>query len=180
MQALRIPIVTSFLKYNQTVILPTHTHLAKPADFHTGYRIAYIALCWVITASFLHHYSQLLLPLIPATSYGREFLICGGQILWQWPVVAMLHKNKTWDYLGNMMTISFVGGIALGIIQLIIPLENSPYIYGVLFSGVAGLMFLEHIRRSRILGISSWLTVSWILYRVVLLVIILLIAAVKQ
>jgi len=163
-----------FIAYNRRVLLPTRTTHAVQPSFHAGYRTAYIVVAWLVTATFLYHYSHLLIPLIPPTSYGREFYICGGQILWQAAFLALFRQGKYWDYLGNMMTISLAGGFALGAIQLVLsPWFRSPFFFGVLFTGVAGLMFLEHIRRTRILAISSWLTVTWVLLRVVLLGVIL-------
>jgi hypothetical protein len=37
----------------------------------------------------------------------------------------------------------------------------------------AGLMFLEHIRRTKLLGLGWVLTVTWVTYRIILLVLIL-------
>ncbi len=162
-----------FVDTNRQVIMPGRGSVANPAAFSASGRLVYLAVSWVITASFLHQYSNLLVPLIPASSYGREFLICGGQIFWQMGFLAFLHTGKTWDYLGNLMTISLGGGFLLALIQLLVPSDNSPYLFGALFGGVAGLMFFEHIRRTRILGVSSWLTVTWVLYRIVLLGVIL-------
>lgn len=162
-----------FVSYNRRVMMPVRETSGIRPGFHVGYRTAYLAVCWLLTAAVLHRYSSLVVPLIPPTSYGREFFICGGQIAWQWFFLRLLHRGKAWDYLGNMMTISLAGAIALEVIMLLLPAGWSPYIYGVLFTGVAGLMFLEHIRRTRILGVSSWLTVTWVLYRILLLGVIL-------
>ncbi|WP_432328601.1 hypothetical protein ACRQ5D_07165 [Mucilaginibacter sp. P25] len=38
---------------------------------------------------------------------------------------------------------------------------------------VAGLMLLEHIRRTKLLGLGWVLTVTWVTYRIVLLLLIL-------
>jgi hypothetical protein len=38
---------------------------------------------------------------------------------------------------------------------------------------VAGLMFLEHVRRTKLLGLGWVLTVTWVTYRIVLLLLIL-------
>jgi hypothetical protein len=88
-------------------------------------------------------------------------------------VVSWLFPERRWDYLGNMMTISFAGAILLMPILFLarfIPL--SPLVACICFLGVAGLMLLEHIRRSKLLGIGWALTISWVLYRIILLVII--------
>ena len=48
-----------------------------------------------------------------------------------------------------------------------------PVIYPVYFMAVAGLMFLEHIRRTKLLHLGWLLTVSWVVYRIIVLLLIL-------
>jgi hypothetical protein len=162
-----------FVSFNRRAMVPARDYCTYKPSFNLAYRLSYLAVTWLVTAVFLHHYSKLLVPLIPSSSFTREFLICGGQIFWQSIFMAMLDKQKTWDYLGNLMTISLAGGFALALIQAVLGWYHGPCLFGVLFTGVAGLMFLEHIRRTRVLEISSWLTVTWVLYRVILLAVIL-------
>jgi hypothetical protein len=162
-----------FISFNRRVIMPARDGFVHQPSFNAAYRTSYLLLAWVVTASFLHKYSQLLVPLIPPSSYGREFLICGGQIFWQLGFMVVLKQPRRWDYLGTMMTISLAGGIALGLIQLLSMFVHSPFLFGALFTGVAGLMMLEHIRRTGILQLSGWLTITWILYRIGLLAVIL-------
>jgi hypothetical protein len=129
-----------FVSYNRRVIVPACDPFANQPSFNMSYRLLYLAFTWVVTASLLHRYSQLLVPLIPPASYGCEFLICGGQIFWQlgfltlsekgkaWQLgfLTLSEKGKAWDYLGNMMTISFAGGLLLGLIQLLSLVIQSP------------------------------------------------------
>lgn len=163
----------SFVSYNRRVIMPTRDNYLYQPSFNLTYRIAYLLFAWVITSLFLNHYTRLVVPLIPASSLTREFLVCGGQMFWQAIFMWMFHQRRTWDYLGTVMTISLAGGLTLSVIQALLGWLHSPLLFGALFTGVAGLMFLEHIRRTRILQISSWLTVTWVLYRVILLAVIL-------
>lgn len=70
-----------------------------------------------------------------------------------------------------MMTISLVGAIALGLFLVmgkLLALE-SPFVYLGFFGAVVFCMLLEHLRRTRILALGNWLTASWILYRLVIL-----------
>ena len=48
-----------------------------------------------------------------------------------------------------------------------------PVVYLLYFLLVAGLMLLEHIRRTRLLHMNWLLTASWVVYRISVLVIIL-------
>jgi hypothetical protein len=45
----------------------------------------------------------------------------------------------------------------------------SPLIFTLCFLGVAGLMFVEHIRRTKLLNLGWAMTITWVLYRLVVL-----------
>jgi uncharacterized membrane protein YoaK (UPF0700 family) len=65
-----------------------------------------------------------------------------------------------------MSTVSMIGALLLLPILLILSLINtSVYLLLILFFCVVGVMFLEHIRRCKLLDISLWMTVSWIAFR---------------
>ncbi|MBL4678706.1 MAG: hypothetical protein JKY70_21300 [Mucilaginibacter sp.] len=111
--------------------------------------------------------------MVPVGGAHREYIICGAQIAFQGVIVSLLFKQKRWEYLGNMMTISFAGSLLLLPIVLLSNIVGThPLFYTCYFMMVAGLMFLEHIRRSKLLGIGWWLTISWVIYRTLVLVII--------
>lgn len=168
-----------FVSYNRRVIVPSGNYrksafLDGPA-LHIGYRSFYLVLAWLATAFILSAYSENLQPLVPGGSFYREFAVCGGQIFWQLVFIQILDREKTWDYLGHMMTISFAGSLILsgiGTIAALVGIEH-PYFYAVSFMVVAGLMCLEHIRRTKLLRISWVMTVTWVMYRIALLFIIL-------
>lgn len=169
--------VYAFLSYNRRVIIPGAIHQSHGLQptFKLHYRVAYLLFTWAITAGILTAYVHLLEGLLPQGATYREYLICGGQILFQGIVVALYAKDKLWAYLGNMMTISFAGSLlllpALGIAHWFI---LNPLVYGGYFFVIVGLMFFEHIRRSKLLQLGWALTISWACYRVLILVLIFL------
>ncbi len=140
--------------------------------FKLKYRIAYLTVAWLITGYILSVYVKLMTGALPQGTAWREYLICGGQVFFQGPII---HKDKKWDYLGNMMTISLIGALLLlpGLL-VAVWLRSDPVYYVVWFMGVAGIMLLLHIRRSRLLGIGWLLTFSWVLYRLMVLLLIFL------
>lgn len=151
--------------------------------FKLKYRLAYIVVMWLLTSLTLVAYSKLLGDLIPATNFFREFLICGGQVVFQACVVgilipthARLDGKKLMDYLGNMMTVSIYGALLLlpalllGTIFPAIP----EAVFLAYFMLVVGVMLYEHERRMKLLELGWWPSVSWILYRLIALAIILL------
>ncbi|MES1226721.1 MAG: DUF393 domain-containing protein, partial [Bacteroidota bacterium] len=83
--------------------------------------------------------------------------------------------DKVWDYLGNMMTISFAASLVLFLFIGIGKLFSItlPFIYGAFFMLVVAAMFVEHLRRMKLLGISLFASVSWVIYRIIVLIIIL-------
>lgn len=170
--------VYAFIAFNRRVIVPpplTANSFELQPTFRLDYRIAYLLVTWLFTAVILSAYAGLIQGLIPAGNVYREYLICGGQIFFQGAIISLTHKNKRWDYLGNMMTISFAGALLLLPALFIAQVFNlPPLIYAGWFLAVAGLMLLEHIRRSKLLALGWILTISWVLYRILVLLFIVL------
>ncbi len=170
--------IYAFIAYNRRVIIPaaeTGNSFAYQPTFKIHYRVAYLLFTWFCTGYILTAYAHLLTGMLPLGGHLREYFICGGQIIFQGLVISTFAKDKFWNYLGNMMTISFAGSLLL-----LLPLAFSHLLgipsgyFAVYFMGVAGLMFLEHIRRTKLLELGWVLTVTWVFYRVVLLLLILM------
>jgi len=184
-KALRWPVIHaplnvlySFVSYNRKVIAPAKIFEKRGActpEYRVGYRIGYILFTWLISSWFLSAYTPTLVPLVPASGFSREFIVCGGQILFQMVIVRMIAADKLLHYLGNMMTVSLIGGLLLLpmiIINSLIPV--APPVPLIWFALVVTFMLMIHSRRVAFLGMRPWATFSWVLYRVVVLCIILL------
>lgn len=161
----------AFISYDRRVIIPAEKFEAKNSctpDFKIGYRIAFIVFAWLVVSWILNSYAPLVTHV---TNPYRELLICGGQILFQGIVVGVIAKDKLMHYLGNMMAISLGGGLLLipAILLSSTGLITAQPFYIAWFMMVAGLMFLEHIRRMRLLGIHWSASASWVCYRLLLL-----------
>jgi len=165
--------VYAFIAYNRRVIIPASKHGGEyeyQPSLKINYRVAYLLFTWFCTGYILTAYTHLLAGVVPLGGAVREYFICGGQIIFQGMIISSFAKEKMWAYLGNMMTISFGGSLLLLIAVIIGHWVKFPAIFFPLyFMGVAGLMFLEHIRRTKLLELGWILTVTWVLYRVVLL-----------
>jgi hypothetical protein len=174
--------VYAFISYNRKVIIPASAAPSAPArtpilqpSFHLKYRIAWLVTTILIAAGILTRYAHLLTGALPEGGPWREYLICTGQVAYQGMVVSILAPNKRWDYLGNMMTISLAGSLALlPAIGIAAITHLSSLVATAWFLIVAALMLLEHIRRTRLLGLDWTLTISWALYRLLVLLLILL------
>ncbi|GGH14399.1 DUF393 domain-containing protein [Pedobacter zeae] len=166
----------AFISYNRKIIIPAKikANTIQPA-FKIQYRLVYLLFTWMVTAYILTAYAHLLTHFVPLGASYREYLICGGQMLFQGIVILFYGKDKLWDYLGNMMTISFAGSLLL-LPALVVShyLQVSPLLFMLYFLTVAGLMFLEHLRRSKILNLGWTMSLTWVLYRLIVLGLILL------
>ena len=169
--------VYAFIAYNRRVIVPPskeQTYQFQPT-FKLHYRIAYLVFTWLLTSYVLSNYTGLMKGFLPEGHVYREYFICGGQIVFQGIIIALLNQQKTWAYLGNMMTISFAGALLLlPPMLLALWFELDPIFYLIWFMSIAGLMLLEHIRRSSLLNIGWTLTITWVLYRIGVLLVIFL------
>lgn len=165
-----------FISYNRKVIAPGKKFEGENScipSMNVKYRILYLIFAGVCTSLILYYYSGLLYDFIPSSTFGRELIICGGQIVFQAIIVAYFQKDRIIHYLGNLMTISLGGAILLlpmFVLSHYIP-DSLPFLIYFLF--VAGLMLLEHIRRVRILGLPSIISIGWIIYRIIVVLIIL-------
>jgi hypothetical protein len=163
----------ALVSYNRKVVVPGNVFegdaICRP-DFHPGYRLLYIVLAWIATALVLNSYSGLIGTIIPAGPWCREYLVCGGQVLYQLPLVLLLNRSRLIYYLGNMMTVSLAGALLLLPVVLVNMLViTSEWFNAGWFLLTALLMMAEHARRCRVLGLPWILTASWLLYRIILL-----------
>jgi len=170
--------VYAFISYNRRVIMPPESvdsNVVQPS-FSLVYRIAYLIFTWLVTAYILSVYAKLMTGILPQGPAYREYLICGGQIFFQGIVIGFISRERRWDYLGNMMTISVTGALLL-LPGLFVAhwFIITPLVYIGWFMCVAGFMLILHLKRSKLLGIGLSLTFSWVLYRLIVLTIILLV-----
>ena len=76
-------------------------------------------------------------------------------------------------YAGQIAVISIIGAVTLGVMQFGLGLMASwgfdvELLYNAGYGIVIGIMLLEHTRRIKILGHTKWLTVTWMLYRILI------------
>ncbi|WP_312992740.1 DCC1-like thiol-disulfide oxidoreductase family protein [Chryseobacterium flavum] len=162
----------SFVSYNRKQIIPSVKSSAENSctpDFNLKYRIVYIIFVAVFSAYILSLYS-VKAELGLQRNFGREMAVCAGQIVWQILFLRTYLKDKIWEYLGNMMTVSLLGTLLL---LPVVWLNLNSGFYWVYFGIVVFAMFLEHIRRCKILKLNYFPTVSWLLFRITALAIIL-------
>jgi predicted DCC family thiol-disulfide oxidoreductase YuxK len=167
-----------FISYNRKVIAPSKINYENKQecvpDFNMKYRIFYILFATLFTAIVLFEYAKLI-TLLPKANFGRELLLAIGQIGFQYLFIQKLSMQKQLNYIGNLVTISIMGSLFLFPILILnqILIINEYVLLGW-FSLTVNLMILEHYRRIKILELPKKLTITWILYRVIALAIILI------
>jgi len=162
----------SFVSYNRKQIIPSknNSEAACIPDFNLKYRLAYIAFVVFFSAFVLSIFSTKL-GLRLNQNYWRELMICLSQIVWQTIFLRTYLKDKIWSYLGNMMTVSLIGTLLLipALFLNLNPISNIIY-----FGIVVSIMFLEHIRRCKILQLNYLPTLSWMIFRATTMTILIL------
>jgi len=144
----------AFISYNRKVIIPApkgDTHIIQPS-FKLHYRIAWLLFTTLVIGSTLAAYTKSGHP-------WHAYVLTAGQVFFQGLLISIIAPAKRWDYLGNMMTISFAGALLLLALKPFIPAT------GIAYLPILALMLLEHLRRTNLLSLDRTLTISWIFYQ---------------
>lgn len=163
----------SFISYNRKVIYPTRTdgnaRTCTP-DYNATYRWAYLIMVALATGFILNCFMAELTLLFPYHPM-REYIICFGQIFWQMAFISTIAHEKRMEYLGNMSTVSLLGGLMLIPVLIVESIFNlgAAFLLPAFFI-IVTLMFFEHIRRCSIMNLPFSMTVSWVCYRMLILI----------
>lgn len=166
-----------FISYNRHVIAGSHSpsngRNCVPA-VHLGYRWLYVILAALFTGFMVNHFAVLLDQELGLQSvFWREYAICFGQIVWQFGWLSIVDSSKRLDYLGNMSTVSVMGGLLLlplFALNAVVDLSAIALFAG--FGIIVGWMFLQHLKRCKKLGLPLSASISWVLFRTLVLVLI--------
>jgi hypothetical protein len=172
-----LSVAYSFISYNRKVIAPSKVFEKRGSctpTFHTGYRIAYVVFAWLVTSVVLANYTPTLQPIVPKSGFLREFIVCGGQIIFQLVIVRLMTRDKVLHYIGNMMTVSLIGALLLLPMLMLSYVVNIPPAASLAwFTIVVTFMLSIHWKRVKMLKLPVWTTAGWIGYRLLVLCIIL-------
>lgn len=161
------------VSYNRKVIVPGQRFEGNNSctpSMNIKYRVIYIVFAWAATSLILFYYSKLLGAFIPESTISRELLICGAQLLFQGSIVGYLNKKKLIHYLGNLMTVSLGGAIFLLPMLLVSKYTFSNSLFLAYFIIVVFIMLAEHTRRVKILQLPLIISVSWVLFRALVVI----------
>ncbi|WP_250629613.1 DUF393 domain-containing protein [Aureibaculum algae] len=167
----------SFISYNRKVIIPIKKQdfqcMSCEPEFNIKYRIIYILFASLITSLVLYQYSEQL-SFLPDSTIGRETVLAIGQIVFQSVFLLKITRNDLLNYIGNLMTVSLMGSLLLMPIIVINHFIMLPTLILLSWFGLTALlMFKEHYRRVNLLNLPTYLSYTWVLYRVIALLLIL-------
>lgn len=141
-----------------------------------SYKIAIMLLCIVITAASLNQFAKLIQHLITIKyDWKFELFMVLGQLVFQLPFIYKKTSEEKWDYYYNMLIVSMMGSVLL----LPLILFNQFYLLNntiniLYFFTVVLFMFFEHKRRVYLLCMPSHISYTWVLYRFLILIFILI------
>jgi hypothetical protein len=168
-----------FISFNRSVISGkvqrTTQRLCEP-PVHLVYRWTYLILATLVAGFTMHQFSTILYASFGESPlFWQEYAVCFGQLIWQFLAMSLISSKKRLDYLGNMSTVSIIGSLLL--IPLIIVsnfIELNTLFILIYFGFVVGSMFLLHLKRCASLKLPFITSISWILYRTLILIILLI------
>jgi hypothetical protein len=167
----------SFISYNRKVIIPSkikeEVKLQCIPDFSYKYRFIFIGFATLITTLVLYNFSNLI-SLLPKSTIVRELILTLGQIVFQGLFLIKFNRERILNYIGNLMTVSLMGSLLL--VPVLI-LNSFFYISELItlawFGITVALMLFEHLRRIKLLELPFYLSITWVIYRIIALLFIL-------
>ncbi len=102
-----------------------------------------------------------------------ELIVVFGQIAFQFLFIWKQNREKQLNYLFNLMIVSLIGALLL--LPFLIWKHfyfSSDFVTVIYFFLVVSVMFFDHKRRVKQLGLPWYLSYTWVLYRCIILLLI--------
>lgn len=163
-----------FISYNRKVVIPVNSvhsekRICNPG-FNAKYRISFMVVLGLLSNIFLYLFlKEITFYQQAGGTYLEELTLLILQFVWHGVVIyAFGHKDKIYDYLGQLTVVLFVGGvllIALKTIFALFSVTNSFIWFGGL--GVTALFMLIMLyRRCQKIGEPNHVILAWFTFRV--------------
>ena len=102
--------------------------------------------------------------------YRLEIGMVTGQVLFQWALLWQKPREDKLSYAWILIAVSALGAILLWPLLVFVP-GATPLAAIAYFFGVVGIMFAVHWVLVSRYALPSWLCATWVLYRLLLLVV---------
>ncbi len=164
----------SFVSYNRKIVAPANCEGACVPSYNLYWRLAFIVIMLMGTSILVSDFYVTWLS--NNTVHGAYFVdwpLMLGLTATQVVAFVLMRQDSLITYLGHFALVSFVGALLLtfagwGFIAFqafAVPLGSLPI---ATLGVVTGIMLLMHVNRVKLLGHTKWLTISWLMYRIVL------------
>lgn len=162
----------ALISYNRKVIFPGKTNRINCAcdpDKSWFWRVVFVVTLSGITGLLVDQYFNLYLISYLNTVRINDIYLLLSQIVFQSMVFMILRQKDWYNYLGQIVFVSFIGSLSLYLILLILQLFevyiDTTFLAEAGYGATLLLMFNLHKNRLKAYNWSSWLSVSWIVFR---------------
>jgi hypothetical protein len=169
-------VLYSFVSYNRKLIAPSDCNgSCNCTPTHSlPWRITFILFCGLIVnvATGLYFSHQLERYFIGNPFY-TDLILFSCQFVFQYILFRLLKQPNFSDYAGNLAFVSLLGALLLLFFHFGLNILSAagmhvdmlqPLCYGIVYM----FMLYEHSRRLKLLHLTKWLAVSWIVYRFII------------
>ncbi len=134
-------------------------------------RLTFSVFAVFFVSIILGNYASLISHLLHI-KYDWVFELClvVGQMIFQYPFISHKTSEQQFEYYFNLLMVSFFGALMLLpllILNKYLPLTDTVNV--LYFFAVVGIMLFEHMRRVRKIEMPAYLSITWILYRCLIL-----------
>jgi len=139
------------------------------------FKVTIIVISVAFTAATLSRFANLINHLINLDyNWQFEFFVVLGMIIFQYPFIYKKWWSLKLNYYYNMLLVSLIGASLLWPLLILNQYSNFSDTFNLLyFFAVVMLMFFDHKRRVTKLQLPVFISYSWVLYRLIILIFIL-------
>lgn len=165
-----------FISYNRKVISPASCQGACDCapPLRPFWRWSFMILCWWIVNAIMYSFfnAHLSAEMKPVGAF-TDFWYFAFQAVIQIGCFAAFKQRDLTTYLGHLSVVSLIAALLVlagsTTLQLIADLGyHIDILFPIFYGAILVFMFYEHKRRLKVLGYTQWLSVSWIISRLLL------------
>ncbi|MNU88382.1 hypothetical protein D3C71_781910 [compost metagenome] len=164
------------ISYNRKIVAPgpkQKVDCACEPSRSVLWRFIFIALISWITYQIVHWYFTHFLSSFLIENQVNDFVLLTLQLLFQTSFFLLLRQKNLYDYLGHLAFTSFLGALVLlafGIlIQFLSVIGIDTGFFAIICFGITiCFLFLEHKRRIQLKSWTWKLSLTWIVFRVLI------------
>lgn len=134
--------------------------------------VAYYIFCIAISAFSLNHFAKIIDGVL-TIEYNYQFELCMvlGQVFFQWLIILKAPWEERFTYLFCVLSVSMIGSILLLPLIVLNAYWQIELMWAVIyFFSIVLVMFFVHRSLIKKVNLAWYLTYTWVLYRVLLLV----------